>query len=305
MGDDWAESEIVIRAMSTRPVQIHGESHRTAVAREALESMIVQARDGFIPMTREHLDFLPPIGRWHDGRLVEANDGATELELIGRPLRFYVPTCPDPTDPIALVDELAEGPIPAGVDATLTFEGRNFSQDVLERIADEASMPTEAEIRWSVLPPIIWTISVIVTWGGIKFTGAFFEELGKQSAQSFAAWIRRMWNEAEEPDRDRVLAVQFVLADDSFVTAFGMGRHDADDEAVMVQALERLGDVASFVGLQRDRGILGDDMKRAAIVFDAGMWHLAWWTDGDRVFETNWFQANAPDASRFLGHPLA
>lgn len=276
----------------------------TRVTREALEDALAQARSGFIPITIEHLDYLPPIGRWSDGRLILCEDGETELELHGRRLAQLVPVAADPPNPLDAVADLEAVPVPSDVSVVLRIEGRNFSTSVLAELHETAPIPVREEHRWSELPPLIWTLVIPVAWGAVKFAGAFFEELGKVSAKAFSEWIRRMWNSSKEAQRDRLLAVQFEIPDGSTVTAFVPVRHDdPNEEAVLIRALERLGDVASFVGIQKDRHVIGD-LQRAALLFDGHDWHLAWWTDGASVYRTHWFNENAPEPSGFLGRPL-
>ncbi len=302
--EDWRETAWVARALSTRPVQIPGERHITRVSRQAMESALAQARTGFIPIMVEHLDYLPPIGRWCDGRLVDCDDGETELELHGRRLAQLAPVAADPPDPLSAVGDVQEVAVPSDLSIVLRLEARNFSPSGLAALHQTAPIPVREEHRWSELPPLIWTLAIPVMWGAVKFAGAFFEELGKVSAKAFSEWIRRMWDSSKEPQRDRILAVQFEISDGSTVTAFVPVRYDSpDQEAVLARALEHLGDVATFVGAQKEQHMIAR-LQRAALLFDGQDWHLAWWTDGESVYRTHWFTANQPDPSRFLGRPL-
>lgn len=301
--DAWAETGWVARAMSTRPVQIPGDDHITVVTRDALDGMLSQVREGFIPITIEHLDYVPPIGRWHDGRLVDADDGETELELHGRRLTQLVPANHDPPNPLDAIDTLGTVSVPDGVEVILRIEGRNFSRSSLEEIHRTGPIVVHEEHRWAELPPLMWTLSIPVIWGAAKFAGAFFEEVGKVSAKAFTDWIRRMSDSSKEPKRDRLLAVQFQLPDGGAVIAFVPVRHDDSDGSTSIRALERLGDVAAFVGMQKEQHLI-PALRQAALIFDDGDWHLAWWTDGEAVYRTHWFNDNLPDPTRFLGRPL-
>ena len=72
--------------LSTRPTAVAGKDRRVSFALELLHDIVRQVRDGFIPMSTEHLDYLPPIGRWYDGEVVQAPDGEWELFLVGQQL---------------------------------------------------------------------------------------------------------------------------------------------------------------------------------------------------------------------------
>lgn len=296
-------TDIVARAATTRPFRIPGETWTTRLTREALEGIIDQVTKGFVPMNVEHLDYLPPVGRWHGGTLIGCEDGETELQLRGRMLPQYLPSGDDPPDPTNRVSSLAAGGMPAeGME--LHLELRNFTGEVQEELRQTAPFPLIEENRWSILPPLLWTLSIPVTWGAIKFTGAFFEELGKISADKFVSWLKRMWSKAEETNRDRILAFQFTLPNGGFITAFAFaGCDDPEPDAGLGAALDRLGEVASVAGIQNKENLF-PGLKRAAYIFDKGEWHLAWWTDGDAVIRTHWFDSNMPDAERFLGHPI-
>jgi hypothetical protein len=77
-------------------------------------------------------------------------------------------------------------------------------------------------------------------------------------------------------------------------------RHtDPDAEALILDALESVSAVASFAGIQSEREVL-PGLLRAAFIYDAGSCHFAWWTDGDTVYRTPWFNEHCPDPERFL-----
>src|SRR4051794_325779 len=97
---DWRKGEIVVTAMSTRPISsVTGEILQFSA--EALESMAEQVRPGFVPMVLEHLSLLPPVGLWHDADVLVADDGARELVLRGHALQILRPLSADP-DPFTV-----------------------------------------------------------------------------------------------------------------------------------------------------------------------------------------------------------
>jgi hypothetical protein len=269
--------------------------------------MIRQVRSGFVPLLLEHLEYLPPIGRWTDGYLADTDDGEAELVLLGGQLRHLVQGDANAADPFRLIDRLDTTTEIPDTTLSLTFEPRSFGSSAVQEIHESAPVPAREHSKWSELPPLIWTLAIslaaVGSWAAAKFAGAFFEEVGRMSGKAFAEWLGRMWNSAEEPKRDRMLAVQFRLPDDVVVTAYVTVAHDDDDANThLANALDRLGDVPAFVGLQLDRRVLGD-IVQASLFYD-GDWHIGWWTDGQTVHRTRWFEQHAPDPSRFLGRPL-
>jgi hypothetical protein len=216
----------------------------------------------------------------------------------------FVPDGGDPPDPLELIAQLPEQEVPTGVETGVGFETRNFEPGDLGDIQTDPPFPVHAEHRWAELPPIVWTLSIPVVWGACKFAGAFFESLGKESAEGVARWVRAAWNRAREPERDRMLAVQFELPDGSLLYGFVPSRYDdPHGDAVLAAALRATGLLAAFAGLQNERPVF-EGLRRAAFIFDGTSWHLAWWTNGEAVYRTHWFNSHMPDPARYLGRPL-
>jgi hypothetical protein len=69
--------------VTTRPVTLpSGEVVR--FTREALEGMAEQVKSAsFIPITAEHLSFMPPIGNMDDAEVIILADGHFELIVTG------------------------------------------------------------------------------------------------------------------------------------------------------------------------------------------------------------------------------
>ena len=198
--NDWE-----ILAASTRPVRIAGTDHLTSFSREALEGVVRQVRDGFVAVTVEHLDFLPPVGKWTDARVVSAADGAYELVMVGRRLTHHIS---DATE-VADLSELPPRSGQAELLASLHIERRNFDEAVFDDLRRESPFEVVEEQKWSQLPPLIWTLAIPVSWGACKFAGAFFETLGKGTAETFVHWLGAAWNRSKHPDRDRILGLRF------------------------------------------------------------------------------------------------
>jgi hypothetical protein len=269
-----------------------------------LEDLLDQVRGRFVPANLEHLTYYPPIARWYDGELVECDDGHTELMLDARELRQLVRRGADP-DVLAATASLPEAndAVP-GASATVRFEPRNFEPQAVAALATSCPLPLKEEMRWAGLPPIEWLLSVPVIWGASKFAGAFMAELGRDRAQAFIEWMHRASAAAREPERDRLVTVAFDLDDHRVIySVVPIAADDMDDEALLL-AFDKLRDVAALAGMQKEVGEPFPGLERAAFLFDDDVWRLAWWTDGTAVYRTRWFNENAPDASRFLGHPL-
>jgi hypothetical protein len=76
----------------------------------------------------------------------------------------------------------------------------------------------------------------------------------------------------------------------------------ADDK--LSAALQSLDEVAAFAGLAKVGQIEQTGLVRAVFIHDGDGWKFAWWSDGEKIYRTQWFEAHAPDPSRFLGRPL-
>jgi hypothetical protein len=299
------DDDMVAKAASTRLVPLAtGEMVR--FTRDALESIIEHVERGFVPMTLEHLTFLPPVGRWHSGELVMAEDGADELILRGRYLTRLRPVDADP-DLWRFLDARTEG-APAPPESVeiehVGFAPRIFDDAAVERAKASAPVPVEEEERWSVLPPIEWVIAIQVTWALTRFVGSFLDTLGRETAESLVRWLRELSAGAKDSERDRIVTLRFVLPDETYVYGFIPVAADNELDVHVLPALDSAGRVAEIAGAQAAREILGE-CRQAAFLWKDGAWHLAWSVlSDDTVRVTNWFLANEPDPTRFLGRPL-
>jgi hypothetical protein len=292
-------------AMSTRPFRLPDDEHITKFSREALEDMLRQAQSTFLPATLEHLPFLPPIARWNAGAIVDAADGAAELILEGADLQQLVRIGPDPT-PLDSVDALplaSRGLHPQEVE--LDYEPRNYKHEDAKAFRDEAPISLGKSAAWSALPPIEWVVSIVVLWPAVRFVGAFLDELGHASGKAVVEWIHSASKRAHASERARLFTIRFTLDEGRYVSA--IIPFDAKTKpAEMIAALESANSIASFAAvLKQGKTGLYDSWVRGTFIFDAGTWNFGWWTDGERVYRTRWFEENCPDPARFLGRPLS
>ncbi len=300
--EGWEKKSLVIRAASTRTVELP-TGERVRFAKEALEGVANQVRSSFLPMHVEHLTVLPPIGRWVDAQVVEADDGEFELLMEGEYLPQLVRSGED-FDPFALLPgEAAAGKVPEMHLRVLT-ESRNFEEEDFQAIRQDAPVEIGQENRWAILPPLEWVFVFPVVWGAIRFAGSFFDELGKISAQKAAAWLEGSSRRAREPQRDRLVTLRFDLPGGGFVSGHIVAPHDGEAESTTAEGLAAAGALAEWVGAQVELGLI-PGLQRAAFVWAEGRWNLAWYvTDGSAVYTTHWFERNAPDATRILGRPI-
>jgi hypothetical protein len=300
--DAWENKRIVIRAGSTRTVELT-TGERVRFAKEALEGVASQVRSSFLPMHVEHLAVLPPVGRWVDAKVVEADDGEFELLMEGELIPQLVHRGED-FDPLALMPaDTATGEVPKTTLRVLT-ESRNFEDEDFQAIRRGAPIEVGQENRWASLPPLEWVFVIPVVWGAVRFAGSFFDELGRISAQKVAAWIEVSSKRSREPQRDRLVTLRFDLPGGGFVSGYIVGPHDGDAEAATADGLSAAGALAEWVGAQVELGLI-PGLQRAAFVWNEGRWNLAWYvTDGSAVYTTRWFERNAPDATRILGRPI-
>jgi hypothetical protein len=305
----WEDDDVVVKAASTRPMRpTSGEGPMVVFAREALESVARQVETGFVGMSVEHLEILPPVGRWYAAELVTADDGADELILRGRLLQRVRPSGADP-DPWQVLErhrELASRPPDVITIDHVSLEPRNFEKTDFEAAEANAPIPVREDARWSELPPLEWLLTIPVFWGFSRFAGSFCDTLGRETAEALVRWVQDLATRAKDNQRDRIVTLRFVLPDQTVVLGFIPVSASEDIEVEAIPALDSAGAgaVAEIAGAQAAEGVLGDAL-RTAFLWKGGAWHLAWSVGADdTVRMTNWFLANEPDPSRFLGRPL-
>ncbi len=298
---DWKPSRYRVLALTTRPFQLADDEHMTRFAPEALEGMLAQVRSTFLLATIEHLTFLPPIGRWVDGEILKADDGEQELVLEGIQLGQYTPVGPDP-DPLEEVNTWASGHT-GPITCHIQLELRNFEAADAEDVSKACPLSVRPENRWSVLPPLEWTLWIAVTWGLAKYAGAFLQELGRSNAQSLVSWVVDAGKRARESQREQMFTVMFDLNDSRYIHAIVPFESDTA-QVRLTSALASLDDIASFAASAQRREGKYASLQRGTFLYDESGWHFAWWTDGNDVYLTNWFAKHCPDPARFLGRPL-
>lgn len=296
--------EIVARGMTTRPIRIAGDQFDTVITREALEDMARQVRQKHVPMTPEHLSYLGPMGRWVNAEVVDLPDGHSELRMYGEFIDSFSPRHADP--PILLqLNNLPESDLPDVLDLTCAVELRIFEDGDHSAIKESAPFAISHQNRWAELPPLEWVLLIPVVWGATKFAGAFLSELGRSSAESVVDWLKKWSGRAQENDRDWIVTLRFELEDGSAVSGYvPVAAHNEQSARDLISALESAGVVASLAGAQSEQRILGE-VEEVAVIYDReDGWQLGWWSDGERVFKTLWFDKNKPAPERFLGRPL-
>ena len=157
--------------------------------------------------------------------------------------------------------------------------------------------------RWSILPPLEWTLWIAVTWGLAKYTGAFLQELGRSNAQSLISWVADSGKRARESQREQMFTVMFDLNDSRYIHAIVPFESDTA-QVRLTSALASLDGIASFAASAQQKEGKYAELQRGTFLYDESGWHFAWWTDGNGVYLTNWFAKHCPDPARFLGRPL-
>jgi hypothetical protein len=287
--------------LSTRVVQLTS-GERVNFTREALDKAVLQVDSGFIPIGIEHLGYLPPKGRLTRAEVVTDEEDESELVIYGQDLAFLragemslVPTA-NVTDQTSVILR----------DVTISAEPRNFSRDSWEEIVADSPLPVVEQAAWAGLPPMIWSLSIPVTWGAVRFANAFFNRLGEVSAEELVSWLKRKSKAAKEPEREALFEIRFYL-ENGGPTILGFAPLDAESDAsgaALRAALDQVGLLAEFAGSVAE-GQQPEQLQRCAFLWDADQWRLSWWANSEAVFVTPWFSENYPNPKRFLGYSLS
>ena len=281
--------------LHTRPVKLKGEDHITVVTKEALDDLADQILTRQIPVTTEHLGFIPQIGVMEDPRVVEASDGAFELWAITRPLPKRTAGEPD----LQALAELPTGDCPS-LTLGMSFSRRNFSDSDGLAIKDEADIPIESDEKWSAVPPNEFILTVAASWVAMKFAGAFVAELGKQAGGALGAQIASWSKRSKVPERDILFTLEFEVTSQEKIVGYVIAKPDQIEQQVS-RALDASEPLASLAAVANKQDLF-PDFKTVVYVFDGRSWRLAWWTDGESVAITNWYKQNPPDTTGLLGH---
>lgn len=299
----WRDGSIVGKVASTRPTRLRS-GQTVVVTRPALEGIAEQVRTGFIPMNVEHLSLFPPIGRWYDADVVTADDGAGELVLQGKLLRRLVPVDADPDPWRVLPEERGDAGSAKATITELHVTFANFDAASIVEATKTAPVDIVQQERWSELPPMEWILMIPVLWGATRFAGSFLDELGRESASAIVGWIADLAPRAKDAERTNIVTLHFSLPDNVAVYGFIPVNAGSALEDEVLAAVSAASSLAELAGAHAAGGVLGDAVQTAFFWRDA-QWHLAWSVHkDDTVRVTNWFMANEPDPSRFLGRPV-
>lgn len=298
MSKDFEKRRVVAHGPSTRVIQLT-TGERVSFAPEALHDIVRQAREGFIAMNIEHLNMLPPVGRWSDGEVKSLEDGEQQVLLYGEMLDQFVASV-EIEDPFLPYED--GGPAPDLVDVSLAVEARNFDAETWKEAATECPLPVKELHKWSSLPPIEWVVTVPVVWGAAKFLGSFLERMGVAAGDALVDWLKATSRKAREPERDRYVTLSFDLADGRQVFGFVPFAPDDDELLAVTAALASAGTLAGVAGRLNEGAEPG--AHRVAYLFDGSDWKLAWYVTDRGAYCTKFFSENMPDPERFLGQPL-
>ena len=290
----------VARAGPTTRVTRLRSGEFVSFTRGALEGMVDQVRSSFIPANVEHLSYLPPWGRVSNATVETAEDGHAELYL------HQVELPQGGTSDLTLRDELEDLDLWQDAPSTrpsIGIDSRNFEPGTWRELTGSSAVPLKDTPRWSSLSPLIWTLTIPVTWGLVKFAGAFFERLGGGAADGLVSWISQAAKRTKMPDRESLIEIRFET--DAGMVVSGFVPFDAgSDKAIetLRNSLNRLGSLAQYAGAVAAGQ--AQDLQLAAFIYEDAAWRLAWWAAPDHVYIAPWFVKNCPDPSRFLGRPL-
>lgn len=264
-----------------------------AFAPEALTDALRQVRERPVPVIREHLTFLPPLGLLTDGEIRDLADGEQQVVFLGESVRQ---TLVDPTSDPFEPDESTLSSEPAGtLVAEILLEPRNFSTEDFAAAREQCPIPMGEGTAWADLPPLEWLIAFPVTWGAAKFAGAFLEHLGDAAGEALVQWIKNFSRKAKQADRSQFVTISFD-SDESRVLGVIPFRTQDDASALLIEnAINKAGSLAEIAGsLEPGRA------HTVAYIYADDRWQLAWWIDEEGVSVTSTYAEQAPDPNRFL-----
>ncbi|MEU5727178.1 hypothetical protein ABZ783_35980 [Micromonospora sp. NPDC047738] len=283
--------------VTTRTITLRS-GERYSFAREALDDTVRQVESRFIPMAVEHLSYLPPLGRIYRAEVVEDDTG--HADLIFRARELHRRRSRDLTLREIPVDGEPNQP---DIDLQLSAEPRNFEPADWEELTETAPIQLRHTAAWSELPPLIWILSSIVTWGVGEFAKAFVARFGENFADRLPSWLVAAGKKAKDSDRHNLLEFRFETSLGILVTAYiPFDPQAADAVEKLRDGLDGLGAVGDFAGYVNQGG--GEDLQLAAFIFDSGEFRLAWWASPDTAYVSPWFERHYPDPTLFLGRPV-
>lgn len=308
MREESIESrEVVVRlGPTTRPIQL-SSGEVIHYAREALDTMVENARTRFLPQFVEHLHYLPPIGCLTRLRVSETKD---EAYLTGVERRLLRGTAGDgalPRRTIAQAGHAEQLAQLADLELQISYEPRNFDPDDAANFEDAPIILGRHDLH-ADLPPLIWILTfgegIAVAWASKYFLEAFMKRLGEALGNGLVDWLLQAARRAKRADRANLVECKFETASGVQVLAFCPFDPDSGPHVeTLRQGIEPLGDVGLFCG-SIERGEQPAEMRQVAFLWDGLRWQLCWWASDEVTFVTNWFRRNAPDPKRFLGRPL-
>lgn len=285
------------RVITTRPITARGDDHVTVFTSECLHSMARQVREGVVWLNVEHLSFLPPLGRWRDGEVIVCDDGEEELFFSGEGLPHYWAEYVEAARDEFLA-RLPTNESPA-LSVELSYDRRNFDRATAEQLESDFDIPTHRRDRWAELPPLEYILTIPVAWGAAKFAGSFLDALGRAAGEGVVAKLRSWAKRSKKPDRSMVLVIEFKISHQSSMRGVVIAP-TSEGSCLLERAWENIELLATLAGLQAEQDVL-PQMVDSVFFFDGERWRLAWWTDGERVIKTVWFQENPPDTTGLHG----
>src|SRR5262249_4531020 len=133
-------------------------------------------------------------------------------------------------------------------DVTIGVEPRNYPPEAWQELVAGAPLPVIEKANWSGLPALIYTLSIPVVWGAVKFAGSFFERLGAAAADGLVTWIKGAAESAKEPNREALVEIRFYVQDGgSAILGFAPLDARSDGSAVALStAIDQAGLLAEF-----------------------------------------------------------
>lgn len=197
------------------------------ISKEALESMVSQVKEKYIPINIEHDPRVPTQGRIADAYLREREDG--EYEVVAE-LEIFEEG--DSISSTKGTKNIVERKLPA--DKFILNFDRNFNNDADQENVSEISRLLNAQSQLSVknsLDPIgVVEIAGIVAFGAIA--KGFLSKIGSDALEATKKQLAKIFSRKKEGEKEKILTLSFKVIKNDVEFDIEVHTTNPDKEAI-------------------------------------------------------------------------